>query len=214
MVTAFPCNSFVLELADKALSAIIRQSTSKRISDKRGIYLVEKLVSLAKQSYFTVTKTSPMIEEVRYYAKELLRLSERRQAIFDKMVALAQPLPEDKILRSIPSIAETTATSIIDELGAIRRFQSANQINAFIGIDFRHYESGNCLAQEHITERGNPYAPRFFSSVSMTLLLLVIPILVISQTSMRNEKGNRKQLQPSHIRLPLDIALSGQCFTS
>lgn len=49
---------------------------------------MEKLVSLAKQSYFTVTKTSPMIEEVRYYAKELLRLSERRQAIFDKMVAL------------------------------------------------------------------------------------------------------------------------------
>lgn len=93
-----------------------------------------------------------MIEEVRCYAKELLRLSERRQAIFDKMVALAQPLPEDKILRSIPSIAETTATSIIGELGAIRCFQSANQINAFIGIDFRHYESGNCLAQEHITK--------------------------------------------------------------
>ncbi len=160
MVTAFPCNSFVLELANKALSAIIRQSTSKRISDKRGIYLVEKLVSLAKQSYFTVTKTSPMIEEVRYYAKELLRLSERRQAIFDKMVALAQPLPEDKILRSIPSIAETTATSIIGKLGAIRRFQSANQINAFIGIDFRHYESGNYLAQEHITKRGNPYASK------------------------------------------------------
>ncbi|VGR18561.1 transposase [Streptococcus pyogenes] len=160
MVTTFPCNSFVLELADKALSAIIRQSTSKRISDKRGIYLVEKLVSLAKQSYFTVTKTSPMIEEVRYYAKELLRLSERRQAIFDKMVALAQALPEDKILRSIPSIAETTATSIIGKLGAIRRFQSANQINAFIGIDFRHYESGNYLAQEHITKRENPYAPK------------------------------------------------------
>ncbi|KGE57298.1 hypothetical protein MGAS2111_2207, partial [Streptococcus pyogenes MGAS2111] len=46
MVTAFPSNSFVLELADKALSAIIRQSTSKRISDKRGIYLVEKLVDV------------------------------------------------------------------------------------------------------------------------------------------------------------------------
>ncbi|HEL1801290.1 TPA: IS110 family transposase, partial [Streptococcus suis] len=55
-------------------------------------------------------------------------------------------------------IAETTATSIIGELGDIRRFQSANQINAFIGIDLRHYESGNFLAKEHITKRGNPYA--------------------------------------------------------
>ena len=55
-------------------------------------------------------------------------------------------------------IAETTATSIIGELGDIRRFQSTNQINAFIGIDLRHYESGNFLAKEHITKRGNPYA--------------------------------------------------------
>uniref|UniRef100_UPI000AD43C1A transposase n=1 Tax=Streptococcus suis TaxID=1307 RepID=UPI000AD43C1A len=30
--------------------------------------------------------------------------------------------------------------------------------DAFIGIDLRHYESGNFLAKEHITKRGNPYA--------------------------------------------------------
>ena len=70
------------------------------------------------------------------------------------MVELAKPLPEYEILLSIPGIAETTATSIIGELGDIRRFQSANHI----GIDLRHYESGNFLAQEHITKRGNPYA--------------------------------------------------------
>ena len=43
-------------------------------------------------------------------------------------------------------------------LGDIRRFHSANQIIAFIGIDLRHYESRNFLAKEHITKRGNPYA--------------------------------------------------------
>ena len=58
-----------------------------------------------------------MLEEVRYYAQELLRLSEHRQVVLDDMVALAQPLPEYDILRSIPGIAETTATSIIGELG-------------------------------------------------------------------------------------------------
>ncbi|MEK0104683.1 transposase, partial [Bordetella pertussis] len=74
-------------------------------------------------------------------AQELLRLSERRQVVLDEMVSLAQPLPEYEILLSIPGIAETTVTSLIGELGDIRRFQSANQINAFIGIDLRHYES-------------------------------------------------------------------------
>ena len=71
---------------------------------------------------------------------------------------MAQPLPEYEILLSISGRAETTATSIIGEFGDIRRFHSANQINAFIGIDLRYYESGDFLAKEHITKRGNPYA--------------------------------------------------------
>ncbi|HEL1766833.1 TPA: IS110 family transposase [Streptococcus suis] len=158
LVIAFPCKDFVLDLSKDKLSESIRQSTSKRISDKRVAYLAEKLITLANKSYCAVKKTSPILEEVRYYAKELLRLSEQRQAVLDEMVELAQPLPEYDILLSIPGIAETTATSIIGELGDIRRFQSANQINAFIDIDLRHYESGNFIAKEHITKRGNPYA--------------------------------------------------------
>lgn len=64
-------------------------------------------------------KTSPIIEEVLYYAQELLRLSERRQTFLDEMVTLARPLTEYEVLIAIPSIAETTATSII---GNKRRF--------------------------------------------------------------------------------------------
>nr|WP_157737866.1 IS110 family transposase [Streptococcus acidominimus] len=158
LVTAFPSKEYVLALDINKLENSVRYSTSKHISDKRVSALAEKLQNLAKQSYGAVKKTSPMLEEVRYYGKELLRLSEQRQTVLDQMVELAQPLPEYEILLSIPGIAETTATSIIGELGDIRRFQSANQINAFIGIDLRHYESGNFLAKEHITKRGNPYA--------------------------------------------------------
>ena len=158
LVMAFPCKDLVLELGQEAVSSTIRQSTSKRMSDKRVAYLTDRLTELAKQSYCAVKKSSPVIEEVRYYAQELLKLTERRQVVLDEMVRLAQPLPEYDILLSIPGISETTATSIIGELGDIRRFQSANQINAFIGIDLRHYESGNFLAKEHITKRGNPYA--------------------------------------------------------
>ena len=158
LVMTFPYKDFVLELSKDEPLEGIRQSTSKRISNKRVAYLAQKLAALANQSYCSVKKNSPILEEVRYYAKELLRLSEQRQAVLEQMVELAQPLPEYEILLSIPGIAETTATSMIGELGDIRRFQSANQINAFIGIDLRHYESGNFLVKEHITKRGNPYA--------------------------------------------------------
>ena len=74
---------------------------------------------------------------------ELLRLSEYRQSVLEKMITLAQLLPEYEILLSIPGIAETTATSIIGELGDIRRFHSANQIKLLSALTFRHYESGD-----------------------------------------------------------------------
>lgn len=77
---------------------MIRQSTSKLISEKRVVYLADKLVELANKSYCAVKKTSSIMGEVRYYAQELLRLSERRQVVLNNMVALAQPLPIPAIL--------------------------------------------------------------------------------------------------------------------
>ncbi|MEG3305469.1 IS110 family transposase, partial [Streptococcus suis] len=41
LVTAFPCKDFVLDLSKDELLESIRQSTSKRISDKRVAYLAE-----------------------------------------------------------------------------------------------------------------------------------------------------------------------------
>ena len=192
LVMAFPCKEFVLSLSQSNLCEIIRQSTSKRISENRVTYLVDKLTKLANQSYCAVKKTSPMLEEVRYYAQELLRLSERRQVVLNDMVALAQPLPEYDILRSIPGISETTATSIIGELGNIRRFQSTNQINAFIGIDLRHYESGNFSPRNTSLNEVIPMPEKSCSSAFTTSLQLVILIPAISLTFMRNEKDNRQ----------------------
>lgn len=48
---AFPCKEFVLSLTKSELADIIRQSTSKRISEKHITYLADKLTELAKQSY-------------------------------------------------------------------------------------------------------------------------------------------------------------------
>ena len=56
----------MLELSEVELKETIRQSTSKRISENRVGNLAEKLVGLVKQSYSAISKTSPIIEEVKY----------------------------------------------------------------------------------------------------------------------------------------------------
>ena len=137
-----------------------------------------------------------------------------REQVLEQLIELAKPLPEYEILLSILGIAETTTTSVIGELGDIRRFKSANQINAFIGIDLKHYELGDFLGQEHITKRGNPYARKILYKCIHNIASASHTILAISQISMRDEKDNRRQLQPSHTRLPLYIISFKQCITS
>ena len=72
------------------------------------------------------------------------------------MIQSAQALEEFEIYQSIPGIGAPTAALLIGELGDIRRFPTANQLNAFVGIDIRRFQSGNYVGKDHINKRGNP----------------------------------------------------------
>ena len=74
----------MLELSEVELKETIRQSTSKRISENRVGNLAEKLVGLVKQSYSAISKTSPIIEEVKYNAQKLIRLTSRREQVLEQ----------------------------------------------------------------------------------------------------------------------------------
>lgn len=51
----------------------------------------------------------------------------------------------------------------------MRRFETSNQLNAFVGIDIRRYHSGNYVGKDHINKRGNPKGRKvlFFSIRNM-----------------------------------------------
>ena len=69
---------------------------------------------------------------------------------------MARELPEHDLYITIPGIGELTSALLIGELGDIRRFETSNQLNAFVGIDIRRYQSGNYFGKDHINKRGNP----------------------------------------------------------
>lgn len=79
----------------------------------------------------------------------------------------AEGLSEYNLLLTIPGFGVRTVTSLIGELGDIRRFHSSNALNAYIGIDLRHYyESGNFVATDHISKRGDAIARKIlFKSI-------------------------------------------------
>ena len=74
------------------------------------------------------------------------------------MINLGEQLPELEIISSMPGIGKMTAAQLIGEVGDFTRFDNANQLNAYFGIDLIRYQSGNYIRGDHINKRGNPIA--------------------------------------------------------
>ncbi|WP_143464223.1 transposase, partial [Secundilactobacillus pentosiphilus] len=89
--------------------------------------------------------------------RQLMALTQEKATLINQLKTLAQPLPAFDIYTSMPGIGDLTAAQLLGEIGDITRFDNANQINAFIGIDLNRYQSGGYQRQDHINKRGNPY---------------------------------------------------------
>lgn len=74
------------------------------------------------------------------------------------MTTAAAALPQFQIYQSMPGIGALSAAQLVGELGDILRFDNANQVNAYVGIDLNRYQSGKYMRQDHINKRGNAHA--------------------------------------------------------
>ena len=59
------------------------------------------------------------------------------------MIQLAQQLDYFENIHSIPGIGKLSTAMIIGEIGDIKRFKSNKQLNTFVGIDIKRYQSGH-----------------------------------------------------------------------
>ena len=152
---AFYFSNLILQTA---LKNILMASTDKRISKMKAYKYADRLIDLAQKSYPTVSGDAIQVDEVCYYARQLIALTRKKEEVIKRMESIAQRLPDYILYCSFPGIGKQTAAQLMGELGDISRFDNANQLNAFVGIDIRRYQSGTYLGQDHINKRGNPIA--------------------------------------------------------
>ncbi len=166
IVQHFACPSQVFNTSFTELYSFILNSTNKIISANRANRIAKKLLVLAKKAYPVVDDNSYVYEQIRYLANRIMKEVHEKDKIITEMHHKAENLPEYNLLLSIPGFGVRTVTSLIGELGDIRRFHSSNALNAYIGIDLRHYESGNFVAADHISKRGDAVARKIlFGSI-------------------------------------------------
>lgn len=157
IIQAYPHPDLLDDLSmDEIANQLVK--TTQHLSVPKAKQIASKLLKSGQRSYPAESVKSPMLEQTRYHARRVAELDELKTKIIEQMVTLARTLPEFSILLSIPGFAEKTVVRLIGELGDIRRFGSSSKLNAFVGIDLRHYESGNYIASDHISKRGNHIA--------------------------------------------------------
>ncbi len=158
IVELFPHPDYVRPLSRVKLKNKLIHSTDKRLSKTKAYKYTDRLIELAVDSFPATPADAIQVDEVRYYARQLIKLRLKKEEVIKQMKKLAQTLPEYSLYCSFPGIGEQTAAQLMGELGDIKRFDNANQLNAFAGIDIRRYQSGKFISQDHINKRGNPIA--------------------------------------------------------
>jgi transposase len=106
------------------------------------------------------------VEEVDHAAERILKLE---QAI-DEAVAQAAPEIRSVIeaLQALRGVAQTTAATVVCELGSLTRFQSPRQLMGYSGLVPREHSSGSHIQRGAITKTGNAHLRRVLVEAAWT----------------------------------------------
>jgi Transposase and inactivated derivatives len=170
LVELFPHPDYLEGLSQTKLKNLLKKSTDKKISDQKALAKAQILLELAQNSYPAESRQSISVQQVRYYAQQLKQLLGTKEQLATQLVEAAQQTEEFDLFKSIPGIGELSAGLIIGELGDIRRFPSHKQLNAFVGVDTRRYQSGKFTAKEHMTKHGNPKARKILYFIVINMI--------------------------------------------
>ncbi|AYU53976.1 IS110 family transposase [Staphylococcus debuckii] len=160
----------VVELDKERLVEEIFNSTDKAMSRDKAEKHAVQLINIAHESFPNVDRHSFLVEKARILIKDLKSSMQKLKELAKAMIELAKQMDCFESIYSIPGIGELTAAMIVGELGDITRFYSHKQINAFVGIDVKRYQSGNTHCRDTINKRGNKKARQIFYSIIMNIL--------------------------------------------
>jgi transposase len=98
------------------------------------------------------------LNEVKHVAERIVKL----EKAIDEAVRQAPPEIRRVIeaLQALRGVAQTTAATIVSELGSLSRFESPRQLMGYSGLVAREHSSGNRIQRGSITKTGNAHLRR------------------------------------------------------
>jgi len=98
------------------------------------------------------------LDEVKHVAERIVKL----EKVIDEAVRQAPPQIRAVVeaLQALRGVAQTTAATIVSELGSLSRFESPRQLMGYSGLVAREHSSGNRVQRGSITKTGNAHLRR------------------------------------------------------
>jgi transposase len=98
------------------------------------------------------------LDEVKHVAERIVKL----EKAIDEAVRHAPPEIRAVVeaLQSLRGVAQTTAATIVSELGSLSRFESPRQLMGYSGLVASEHSSGNRVQRGSITKAGNAHLRR------------------------------------------------------
>jgi transposase len=98
------------------------------------------------------------LEEVDHAAQRIVRLEKAIDEAVKQAPARTRAVIE--ALQALRGVAQTTAATIVSELGPLTRFENPRQLMGYSGLVSREYSSGNRTLRGAITKTGNAHLRR------------------------------------------------------
>lgn len=144
LLVLFPHAQIIREIGDlNELETRILAAHFKGIGPKRAHGAARKLWKLAAKNGDAVPISSDNTRQMKALAEQVLTLETAQDQQVLRMMELGKSLPEYELLQTIPGIGGSTAIRLISGLGDMRRFNTRQQLNSYVGIDTTAVDSGD-----------------------------------------------------------------------
>jgi transposase len=152
LLTNHPTPEEILELDEEKLIQLLKQTSRGRLGEKAAKKLRAQAASSVGISFgqkSLVFELKLLLEQLKFLKLQLEDLEKEITQILSKT---------DQRLTTIPGIGPMIASSILGEIGDIKRFPNVPSLVAYAGLDPTTFESGNSILKKRkLSKKGSKY---------------------------------------------------------
>lgn len=155
LLSKYPLPEDMLSIPAEELGNLLYECSKGRL----GINKAEEIQSRARETFGIKFAKRSFSFQIKQIISQISFLEEQLKEIEIEISCLLEDICP--IITTITGIGSVLGASIVSEIGNISRFEKANQLVAYAGLDTRIKQSGDFSATNtKLSKRGSPYLRR------------------------------------------------------